>query len=160
MAIALSTSALDKHRRCSLCSPPLLPPFNPLYLELKPMIDLAFDKHDDGLVPVIAQDYQSRSVLMLAYINRQAWEMTLKTGKAHYWSRSRRKIWLKGESSGHIQRIMDIYVDCDEDTVIYLVEQRGPGACHMGYHSCFYRKVAGDSLEIHEERQFNPDDVY
>ncbi len=98
---------------------------------------------------------------MLAYINRLAWEKTLETGKAHYWSRSRNSLWLKGETSGHVQLIKDIFVDCDQDTVVFKVEQLGGAACHTGYRSCFYRKVTGQELTIHEqERIFDPAAVY
>ena len=124
------------------------------------MIEINFTKSTDGLIPAIAQDYHNGTVLMLAYINREAWEKTLQTGKAHYWSRSRKKIWLKGESSGNIQEIMEILVDCDEDTVIYLVKQHGGAACHKGYPSCFHRKVKGNALEQIEKRVFDPKDVY
>lgn len=124
------------------------------------MIEINFTKSTDGLIPAIAQDYHNGTVLMLAYINREAWEKTLQTGKAHYWSRSRKKIWLKGETSGNIQEIMDILVDCDEDTVIYLVKQHGGAACHQGYPSCFHRKVKGNAFERIEKRVFDPKDVY
>jgi phosphoribosyl-AMP cyclohydrolase len=124
------------------------------------MIEINFTKSTDGLIPAIVQDYHNGTVLMLAYINREAWEKTLQTGKAHYWSRSRKKIWLKGESSGNIQEIMDILVDCDEDTVIYLVKQHGGAACHKGYPSCFHRKIKGNAFEQIEKRVFDPKDVY
>ena len=125
------------------------------------MIELAFKKDPKGLLPAIVQDVASGEVLMLAYINQLAWEKTLATGKAHYWSRSRNSLWLKGESSGHVQLIREILVDCDQDTVVYKVEQLGGAACHTGYRSCFYRKVSGDALEIHEnEKVFDPDKVY
>jgi len=124
------------------------------------MINLNFEKSPDGLIPAIVQEYRSNTVLMLAYINRQAWEETLKTGKAHFWSRSRNKLWLKGESSGNVQIIKDILIDCDEDTIIYKVEQAGNAACHKGYPSCFYRKEKhGDFVTI-EKRVFDPKDVY
>lgn len=98
---------------------------------------------------------------MLAYINQLAWEKTLETGKAYYWSRSRKSLWLKGESSGHVQLVKEILVDCDQDTVIYKVEQLGGAACHTGYRSCFYRKVSGGTLVVHEqERVFDPAAVY
>ena len=87
-------------------------------------------------------------------------EKTLETGKAHYWSRSRQKLWLKGESSGHVQIIKEILVDCDADTVIFKVEQVGGAACHEGYRTCFFRKVAGDTLEVVGERVFDPKKVY
>ncbi|BCL60637.1 phosphoribosyl-AMP cyclohydrolase [Desulfomarina profundi] len=97
---------------------------------------------------------------MLAYINRLAWEKTLETGKAHFWSRSRSKLWLKGESSGHIQIIHDILVDCDEDTVVFKVEQLGNAACHTGHRSCFYRKVENDKFIVQGEKVFDPEQVY
>ena len=124
------------------------------------MIKLDFQKSADGLLPAIAQDFHSGDVLMLAYINQAAWDKTLETGKAHYWSRSRQKIWLKGESSGNVQEIREILVDCDADCVIYKVEQRGGAACHRGFPTCFYRKLVEGNLEIVETRVFNPDEVY
>jgi phosphoribosyl-AMP cyclohydrolase len=102
--------------------------------------ELNFTKSEDGLIPAVVQDYKTKEILMLAYINKEAWEKTLETGKAHYWSRSRNKLWLKGESSGHVQVIHDVFVDCDEDTVVYVVEQLGGAACHKGYQSCFLQK--------------------
>ena len=125
------------------------------------MIELAFLKDTNGLIPAVVQDYLTGEVLMLAYINKLAWEKTLETGKAHYWSRSRNSLWLKGETSGHVQIIKDIFVDCDQDTVVFKVEQLGGAACHTGYRSCFYRKVTGNELTIHEqERVFDPAAVY
>jgi len=125
------------------------------------MIELAFAKDANGLLPAIVQDHQTGEVLMLAYINQLAWEKTLETGKAYYWSRSRKSLWLKGESSGHVQLVKEILVDCDQDTVIYKVEQLGGAACHTGYRSCFYRKVSGGTLVVHEqERVFDPAAVY
>jgi phosphoribosyl-AMP cyclohydrolase len=124
------------------------------------MISLNFSKGENGLLPAIAQDYQSGEVLMLAYINEQAFEETMRTGIAHYWSRSRGKIWQKGESSGHIQKIHSVLVDCDEDTVVYQVEQIGGAACHQGYRTCFYRKVEEGKLKIFKDLIFNPKEVY
>jgi phosphoribosyl-AMP cyclohydrolase len=124
------------------------------------MVSLNFTKSTDGLIPAIVQDYQTGEVLMLAYINELAWTETLKTGKAHYWSRSRSKLWIKGETSGHIQKIHDILVDCDDDTVVYKVEQLGSAACHTGHRSCFYRRVQGDDLIVEGNRVFDPADVY
>ena len=121
---------------------------------------LNFAKSADGLLPAIAQDYETREVLMLAYINELSWQKTLETGTAHYWSRSRQKLWLKGESSGHVQKIHDILVDCDEDTVIFLVEQVGGAACHTGHRSCFHRKVQGRELITEGEKLFDPEMVY
>jgi phosphoribosyl-AMP cyclohydrolase len=124
------------------------------------MVALRFDKQADGLLPAIAQDDETGEILMLAYINEQAWQATLKTGKAHYWSRSRGKLWLKGESSGHVQLIKKILVDCDADTVIYKVEQLGGAACHTGHRSCFYQELVEGSLVVKGERVFDPDKVY
>lgn len=124
------------------------------------MDTLNFTKSADGLIPAVVQDYKSNEVLMLAYINQEAWEKTLETGKAHYWSRSRNKLWLKGESSGHVQVIHEIFVDCDEDTVIYKVEQLGGAACHVGYSSCFYRKVVDGKFEVTGKLVFDPEKVY
>jgi phosphoribosyl-AMP cyclohydrolase len=121
--------------------------------------DLCFDK-GNGLLPVIAQDHETGEVLMLAYMNRQAWEKTLETGKVHYWSRTRNKLWLKGETSGHVQLLKAAYVDCDLDTILVKVEQLGGAACHKGYRSCFYRKVQGESLVIIGEPVFDPREVY
>ena len=124
------------------------------------MIALNFSKSKDGILPAVVQDYVTGEVLMLAYINALAWEKTLETGKAHYWSRSRNSLWLKGETSGHVQMIKDIYVDCDDDTVIYKVEQIGGAACHTGHKSCFFRRVVGDSLVTEGEKLFDPAKVY
>jgi phosphoribosyl-AMP cyclohydrolase len=124
------------------------------------MISLNFTKTADGLLPAIVQDYQTSEVLMLAYINTLAWEKTLATGKAHYWSRSRKKLWLKGETSGHVQKIHQILVDCDADTVVFKVEQLGGAACHTGHRSCFFRQLEGDELVTREEKIFDPAVVY
>jgi phosphoribosyl-AMP cyclohydrolase len=124
------------------------------------MIELDFAKSEDGLLPAVVQDYATGEVLMLAYINEESWNLTLTTGKATYWTRSRKKLWVKGESSGNVQRIREILVDCDQDTVVFKVEQIGGAACHLGYRSCFFRKVNGDKLEVVGEKVFNPDEVY
>lgn len=124
------------------------------------MTSLNFQKSPDGLLPAVVQDWQSKEVLMLAYINETAWERTLATGKAHYWSRSRNSLWLKGESSGHVQLIRDIFVDCDEDTVIYVVEQLGGAACHTGHRSCFYRRLQNEELVVVGAKVFDPETVY
>ncbi len=125
------------------------------------MIELDFSKSADGLVPAIAQDYQTGTVLMLGYMNREAWEQTLRTGIATYWTRSRKRLWVKGESSGNIQKIHEILVDCDCDTVLLKVEQVGGAACHEGYPSCFFRKVTPEGeLRVIAERVFDPDTVY
>ena len=95
----------------------------------------------DGLAPVVAQDRKTGSVLMVAYTNREAVEATMKTGFAHYWSRRRSKLWKKGEESGHIQEVTEVLVDCDADTLLYVVDQTGP-ACHTGQETCFFRVIA------------------
>ncbi|MBU0700769.1 phosphoribosyl-AMP cyclohydrolase [bacterium] len=115
------------------------------------MITLNFAKMD-GLVPAVVQDYKTDEVLMVAFINEEAWQKTLATGKAHYYTRTRQKIWLKGETSGHFQLIKEILVDCDDDTVVFKVEQVGGAACHTGYNSCFYRRVQGDELVVIKEK--------
>ena len=120
---------------------------------------LQFEK-GNGLLPAIAQDYETGDILMLAYINEEAWQKTIETGKAHYWSRSRNKLWLKGESSHHEQLIKEILVDCDEDTVIFKVEQLGGAACHKGYRSCFFRQVVNEKFEIKGTPVFDPTEVY
>ncbi len=112
-----------------------------------------------GLVPAIVQDFQSGDVLMLAFMNQTAWEKTLETGKACYFSRSRNKLWIKGEQSGNVQIVKEIFIDCDEDTVLLKVEQVGKAACHEGYKSCFFRKLNG-KLEIIGEKIFDPEKVY
>ncbi len=124
------------------------------------MMELNFAKSADGLIPAIAQDWKTGEVLMLAYINEEAWRHTLETGNATYWSRSRRKLWVKGESSGNVQKIKAILVDCDEDAVIYRVEQIGGAACHTGYRTCFFRRIADGGVEIVAPRVFDPEKVY
>ena len=123
------------------------------------MVEPNFTK-GEGLVPVIAQDCRTNEVLMLAYMNRESWLSTLATGKATYWSRSRNALWVKGESSGNVQQVKDIFIDCDEDAVLLKVEQVGDAACHTGYRSCFYRRLAGGEVEIIGERIFAPEEVY
>jgi phosphoribosyl-AMP cyclohydrolase len=123
------------------------------------MIEPNFAK-GDGLVPAIVQDAETKEVLMLAYMNSQSWEATLQTGKATYWSRSRQKLWLKGETSGHFQLIKAIFIDCDDDTILLQVKQLGETACHTGHKSCFYRKLDGGDFVIVGEKIFNPEEVY
>ncbi len=122
------------------------------------MIEPDFEKAG-GLVPAIVQDAATGEVLMLAWMNREAWIMTVETEKATYWSRSRKQLWVKGETSGNVQKVREIRLDCDSDAVILKVEQRG-AACHTGYYSCFYRRLSGDRLEVTGERLFDPEDVY
>jgi phosphoribosyl-AMP cyclohydrolase len=123
------------------------------------MVQIDFDKNG-GLVPVVAQEQTSGEVLMLAYMNRESWELTLKTGLAHYWSRSRSKLWKKGESSGNVQEVREIRVDCDGDAVLLKVLQRGGAACHTGHRSCFYRVLRDDALQEEGERLFDPAERY
>jgi phosphoribosyl-AMP cyclohydrolase len=124
------------------------------------MIKPDFGKSDDGLIPAIAQDYKTNEVLMLAYINEESWNETIKSGCATYWSRSRQKLWKKGESSGNIQEIKEILIDCDFDAVIFKINQIGDAACHTGYRSCFYTKIDGDKTEIVSKLVFDPEKVY
>jgi phosphoribosyl-AMP cyclohydrolase len=113
-----------------------------------------------GLVTVITQDAESGEVLMVAYMNREAWEQTLTTGKAHYYSTSRKELWLKGETSGNIQDVTEIRVDCDEDAVLLKVHQRGGAACHEGYKSCFYRVADKAGYKVVADRVVDPDKLY
>ena len=113
-----------------------------------------------GIVPAIAQDVNAGDVLMLAYMNEEAFRLTQVTGYAHYYSRSRNTIWKKGESSGHVQIVKEIYLDCDSDTILLKVIQVGDAACHEGYRSCFFKRIEGDSFSINETPIFDPTDVY
>lgn len=114
-----------------------------------------------GLVPVISQCERTGHVLMLAYMNAEAWNKTLETGEGHYWSRSRKELWRKGASSGHVQKVRCIRLDCDNDTVLLIIEQIGKAACHEGYESCFYRQLEEDgSMTTACERVFDPKEVY
>lgn len=118
-----------------------------------------FDKLG-GLIPAIVQDDATGEVLMLAFMNQQAWEATLKTGKATYWSRTRQELWIKGQTSGHQQIVKEIRVDCDADTVLLKIEQLGGAACHTGHRSCFHKKVENGSVQIVGEPVFDPKEVY
>src|SRR5262245_7471428 len=120
---------------------------------------LDFDKAG-GVVPAIAQDADTGEVLMLAWMNREAFAETVRTGRACYFSRSRNRLWRKGEESGHVQDVRGIYIDCDADTVLLKVKQVGGAACHEGYASCFFRKVEGEELRVVAERVFDPKEVY
>jgi len=115
----------------------------------------------DGLIPAIVQDAQSRRVLMMAWMNATSLQRTVETGLMHYWSRSRQKYWLKGETSGHTQKVIRWAADCDGDTLLFEVEQTG-GACHTGYESCFFQTFtpAGEPLEVTEEKLFDPEKTY
>jgi phosphoribosyl-AMP cyclohydrolase len=123
----------------------------------------------DGLIPCITADHATGEVLMFAFMNEQSLAHTIRTGKATYWSRSRGKLWVKGEESGHTLRVVDLYVDCDQDVLLLKVENAGPGACHNGYRSCFYRRLARGAdpddpkslaLEFAAKRAFDPAKVY
>jgi phosphoribosyl-AMP cyclohydrolase len=118
---------------------------------------LKFDAQ--GLLGAIIQDIETHEVLMFAFMNREALDLTLKTGKMHYWSRSRQKLWLKGETSGHTQDVDEIRVDCDQDALIFKVKQHG-GACHTGYYSCFYRVVENGDWIDKGRKVFDPETVY
>jgi phosphoribosyl-AMP cyclohydrolase len=115
---------------------------------------------DKGLAAAIIQDTENDEVLMMAFVNREAIEKTLATGKMHYWSRSRQKLWLKGESSGHTQEVREVRIDCDADAILFKVKQN-VGACHTGFRSCFYRRLEDDgTLTEDGEKVFDPDKVY
>ncbi|MCQ1538080.1 phosphoribosyl-AMP cyclohydrolase [Methanocalculus taiwanensis] len=135
------------HRRHTLY------PYDGVYGGVTGLIELIFQ---DGLIPVVVQDAETREVLMVAWADKAAVSLTLETGYAHYYSRSRRKIWKKGEESGHLQHVIQIRTDCDADTLLYLVSQSG-AACHMGYRSCFYRSLDGTILF---DRMIDPKTVY
>ncbi len=113
-----------------------------------------------GLIPAIVQDAASGDVLMLAYVNEEAWNMTLSTGEAHYWSRSRHTLWHKGGTSGHVQKIKAIRLDCDDDTLLFIVDQIGGAACHKGYKSCFYRELKDGTESVCSPLVFDPKEVY
>lgn len=128
--------------------------------------DLDIDFGDDGLVPAVAQDAADGEVLMLAYVSPEALRLTVETGRAHYYSRSREELWEKGATSGNTQAVQELRVDCDADTLLYVVEQTG-GACHTGYRSCFHRSVTeigedGESVAVEatDEQLFDPDAAY
>jgi phosphoribosyl-AMP cyclohydrolase len=114
----------------------------------------------DGLVPAIAQDAATGEVLMLAYMNQESYDETLVTGRAVYFSRSRNKLWRKGEESGNVQKVKAIYLDCDTDTILIKVDQIGGAACHEGYASCFFRQVTPEGLKVIGSRIFDPKEVY
>jgi phosphoribosyl-AMP cyclohydrolase len=124
------------------------------------MIELDFEKMN-GLLPAVVQDHDSGEILMVGFMNRQAWETTLQTGKATFYSRSRDTLWTKGLTSGNVQRVKEIRIDCDDDTVLLKVEQVGGAACHTGHRSCFYKRVTSDqSLEVVGKPLFDPKEVY
>lgn len=123
----------------------------------------------DGLIPCLTVDHASNEVLMFAFMNAESLALTIRTGKASYWSRSRNKLWVKGEESGNTLKVLELYVDCDQDVLMIKVKNAGPGACHNGYRSCFYRKLSKSAnfsdpstltLEFAAERAFDPAVVY
>ncbi len=123
-------------------------------------MELAFEKLG-GLIPGIVQDHETGDVLMLGYVNSEALEQTQRTGEVHFFSRSRNRLWKKGETSGHVLRVREVRVDCDADALLFLVEPVGPGVCHEGYQSCFFRSLEADgSSLVIAERVFVPMDIY
>ena len=123
------------------------------------VIEIDFKK-GDGLIPVIIQDATTHEVLMLGYMNREAWEKTVKTGRASFWSRSRKKIWVKGETSGNYQEVKEIRLDCDGDTLLLKVDQIGGAACHTGFKSCFHQRYEKGKWKVSGKRIFDPKEVY
>ena len=123
------------------------------------MMDLKWT--EDGLIPVVVQDHKTNEVLMVAYMNKESFQQTLETRKASFYSRSRKKFWIKGESSGHVQHVKEILTDCDKDTLVIKVEQIG-GACHLGYRTCFVHQLdeKGDFKKVTQEKVFDPDAIY
>jgi phosphoribosyl-AMP cyclohydrolase len=126
-------------------------------LTVDPMIDF---ERSGGLVPAIAQDAATGQVLMLAWMNKESFDETVRTGRAVYWSRSRGKLWRKGEESGHVQEVREILIDCDADTILLKVNQVGGAACHEGYVSCFFRKLENSTLTTVATKVFDPKQVY
>ena len=117
-------------------------------------------KYQDTLIPAIIQEKHSGKVLMLGYMNSEAYQQTLKTGYVTFYSRTRRKLWTKGETSGHRLHVREVRVDCDQDALLIQADLTGPGCCHMGYKSCFFRKLTKAGEEIFLEREFDPAKVY
>jgi phosphoribosyl-AMP cyclohydrolase len=123
------------------------------------MIGIDFKKFG-GLVPVVAQDWRTGEVLMTAFMNDEAWRLTRETGIMHYWSRTRNKLWKKGESSGNIQEVKELRVGCEDDSILAKVDQKGGAACHTGYRSCYYRVIDGDDLRVDGRKVFDPSEKY
>jgi phosphoribosyl-AMP cyclohydrolase len=123
------------------------------------LTEIRFDR--DGLVPVVVQDHQTRDVLLLAYMNAEALQRTRETGLAHFWSRSRGQLWQKGETSGHVQEVVTLHINCEGNSLLLEVNQRGEAACHDGYRSCYYRQLnSAGAWEINAPRLFDPAIVY
>ncbi|HEA69318.1 hypothetical protein LCGC14_1699360 [marine sediment metagenome] len=123
------------------------------------MIKLDFDKMN-GLLPAIVQDYKTDEILMLGFMNEEAWKATLSTGQATFFSRSRQTLWVKGETSGNIQIVKEIRIDCDNDAVLLIVEQIGGAACHTGYRSCFFKRVEEGAVEVIGTPAIDPKEIY
>ncbi len=124
------------------------------------MIALDFDKLD-GLIPAVVQDHVAGDVLMVGFMNREAWETTLRTGRATFYSRTRDTLWIKGLTSGNVQLVKEIRIDCDDDSVVLKVEQVGAAACHTGHRSCFYKRVTTAlAVEVVGQPIFDPEEVY
>jgi len=119
--------------------------------------DLKYD--DKGLIPAIVQDVDTGEVLMMAWMNKASLQATIDTGKTHFWSRSRQKFWMKGESSGHVQNVQSVHIDCDMDCLVIKAKQHG-AACHEGYKNCFFREYRDGNWSVTAERLFDPDEVY
>lgn len=117
-------------------------------------------KFQDGLIPAVVQDKRSGEVLMVGYMNQQAFEQTQRSGFVTFFSRSQQKLWVKGETSGHKLRVREVRVDCDADAILVQAELAGPGCCHLGYKSCFFRSLSPGGAEIIAEREFDPAEVY
>lgn len=140
--------------------PSTAPRSNRLLLTFVKHITMIDFEKAGGLVPAVAQDADTGEVLMLAWMNREAFEETVRTGRAVYFSRSRNKLWRKGEESGNVQEVHGVYLDCDADTVLLKVKQLGGAACHEGYKSCFFRQFTDGELRVIAERVFDPKQVY
>ena len=122
-------------------------------------VEMDFEKAG-GLITAVVQDYQSGEVLQVSYMNPESFALTRQTGRMHYFSRTRNKLWMKGEQSGHFQEVVETLVDCDLDAVVFKIRQIGGAACHVGYRSCFYRQVTPEGLKIIAQRMFDPAEVY
>jgi phosphoribosyl-AMP cyclohydrolase len=123
------------------------------------MLTLNFNKQG-GLIPAVTQDFRTGEILMVAFMNQAAWEATLATGQATYYSRSRKSLWVKGETSGHVQIVKEILIDCDDDAIVLKIEQIGGAACHTGHRSCFHKRVQDGSVHITGQPIFDPKEVY
>lgn len=123
------------------------------------MLTLNFKKLG-GLVPAVTQDFRTGEILMVAFMNQAAWEATLATGQATYYSRSRKSLWVKGETSGHVQIVKEILIDCDDDAIVLKIEQIGGATCHTGHRSCFHKRVQNGSVHITGQPIFDPKEVY